>query len=162
VAQILNRTADVLGPYQPQVQITTYHAFAWSLIQRFGSAIGMPDPVLASESEVRLLGPRGAVRYQDLVPLALRLCALPAMAAHLQSRWSLIVCDEFQDTDDAQYRLLTADCGPRPGPAAAARRSEPVHLREPTRGSRRTARAARRCACAPQHPRDRAAGSIAP
>ena len=108
VAQILDRTADILGPYQRQVEITTYHAFAWSLIERFGSAVGMADPVLASESEVRLLGPQGTVRYKDLVPLALRLCAQPAVAAHLQSRWSLIVCDEFQDTDDAQYRLLTA------------------------------------------------------
>jgi DNA helicase-2/ATP-dependent DNA helicase PcrA len=39
--------------------------------------------------------------------LALRLCCLPAIAAHLRSRWSLIVCDEFQDTDDGQFRLLT-------------------------------------------------------
>ena len=30
VAQILDRTADILGTYQDQVEITTYHAFAWN------------------------------------------------------------------------------------------------------------------------------------
>ncbi len=59
VAQILDRTADILGPCQDQVEITTYHAFAWSLIERFGSAVGLPDPVVATESEVKLLGPGG-------------------------------------------------------------------------------------------------------
>jgi DNA helicase-2/ATP-dependent DNA helicase PcrA len=112
VAQILDRTADILGPCQGRVQITTYHAFAWSLIERFGSAVGLPDPVLATESEVKLLGPDGTVRYRDLMPLALRLCAVPAIAAHLQARWSVIVCDEFQDTDDGQWRLLLAIRGP--------------------------------------------------
>ena len=75
---------------------------------RAGSAVGLPDPVLATESEVKLLGSRGTVRYRDLVPLALRLCGIPVIAAHLQSRWSMIVCDEYQDTDDSQYRLLMA------------------------------------------------------
>jgi DNA helicase II / ATP-dependent DNA helicase PcrA len=108
VAQILDRTADILGPCQDRVEITTYHAFAWNLIERFGSAVGLPDPVLATESEIKLLGPGGAVRYRDLVPLALRLAAIPAIATHLQARWSMIVCDEYQDTDDGQYQLLLA------------------------------------------------------
>ena len=108
VGQILDRTVDILGTYKDQVEITTYHAFAWSVIERFGSAVGLPKPVLATESEVKLFQPSGAIRYQDMVPLALQLCRLPAIAAHLRSRWSLIVCDEFQDTDDGQFRLLTA------------------------------------------------------
>jgi DNA helicase-2/ATP-dependent DNA helicase PcrA len=112
VAQILDRTVDILGSCQDRVQITTYHAFAWSLIERFGSAVGLPGPVLATESEVKLLGPDGTVRYRDLMPLALRLCADPAIAAHLQARWSVIVCDEFQDTDDGQWQLLLAIRGP--------------------------------------------------
>src|SRR5262249_61442791 len=106
--QTRDRPADILGPCQDRVQITTYHAFAWSLIERFGSAVGLPGPVLATESEVKLLGPSGTVRYRDLMPLALRLCTVPAIAAHLQARWSVIVCDEFQDTDDGQWRLLLA------------------------------------------------------
>jgi DNA helicase-2/ATP-dependent DNA helicase PcrA len=90
------------------VEITTYHAFAWSLIERFGSAVGLPQPVLATEAELKLFQPAGAIRYEDMIPLALRLCHVPAIAAHLRSRWSLIVCDEFQDTDDGQFQLLTA------------------------------------------------------
>lgn len=108
VAQILDRTTGILGTYQDRVKITTYHAFAWSLIERFGSAAGLPEPVLAAEAEMKLFRPAGAIRYKEMVPLALRLCQVPAIAKHLQSRWSLIVCDEFQDTDDGQFRLLTA------------------------------------------------------
>ena len=90
------------------MEITTYHAFAWSMIERFGSAVGLPEPVMATESELKLFRPAGAIRYKDMIPLALRLCRVPAIGAHLRSRWSLIVCDEFQDTDDGQFRLLTA------------------------------------------------------
>jgi DNA helicase-2/ATP-dependent DNA helicase PcrA len=108
VAQILDRTADILGTCKDRVEITTYHAFAWSLIERFGSAVGLPKPVLATESELKLFRQAGAIRYKDMMPLALRLSGVPAIAAHLRSRWSLIVCDEFQDTDDGQFRLLTA------------------------------------------------------
>jgi DNA helicase-2/ATP-dependent DNA helicase PcrA len=108
VAQILDRTADILGTYQDRVEITTYHAFAWSLIERFGSAAGLPEPAIATEAELKLFQPAGAIRYKDMVPLALRLCQVPAIAAHLRSRWSLIACDEFQDTDEGQFRLLTA------------------------------------------------------
>jgi DNA helicase II / ATP-dependent DNA helicase PcrA len=108
VAQILDRTAGILETYQPQVEITTYHAFAWSMIERFGSAVGLPEPVMATESELKLFRPAGAIRYKNMIPLALRLCRVPAIGAHLRSRWSLIVCDEFQDTDDGQFRLLTA------------------------------------------------------
>lgn len=87
VAQILDRTAGILGTCKDQVEITTYHAFAWSLIERFGSAVGLPNPVLATEAEVKLFQPAGAIRYRDMVPLALRLCRVPAIAAHLRSRW---------------------------------------------------------------------------
>jgi DNA helicase-2/ATP-dependent DNA helicase PcrA len=112
VAQILDRTTDILGPYRERVEVTTYHAFAWSLLQRFGSAVGVPDPVLASETEIKLFGSGSRIRYRDLVPLALWLCQVPAVAAHLRLRWSIIVCDEAQDTDDGQYQLLTSIRGP--------------------------------------------------
>jgi DNA helicase II / ATP-dependent DNA helicase PcrA len=74
VAQILDRTADILGMYQDRVEITTYHAFAWSLIERFGSAAGLPEPTMATEAELKLFQPAGAIRYKEMVPLALRLC----------------------------------------------------------------------------------------
>jgi len=50
---------------------------------------------MATEAELKLFKPSGAIRYRDMIPLALRLCRVPAIAAHLRSRWSMIVCDEF-------------------------------------------------------------------
>lgn len=107
VSQTLDRSADVLGPYQDRVQTTTYHAFAWDLIRRFGNVVGLPAPELTSAAEARLFTTRSKVLYKDLLPLALRICRVPAVAAHLQTRWSVIVCDEFQDTDRNQFQLLT-------------------------------------------------------
>jgi DNA helicase-2/ATP-dependent DNA helicase PcrA len=108
VAQVLDRTADILGPYRDQVEITTYHGFAWSLIERFGSVVGLPEPVMAAAAELKLFERPGAIRYKDMIPIAQRLCRVTAVAAHLRSRWSVIVCDEFQDTDESQFRLLTS------------------------------------------------------
>ena len=64
-----------------------------------------------------------------MIPLALRLCRVPAIGAHLRSRWSLIVCDEFQDTDDGQFRLLTAIRGN--ARLLLLGDPEPVHLLQP-------------------------------
>lgn len=108
VAQILDRTADVLGPYQQRVEITTFHAFAWRLLNRWGGAIGLGQPQMLSEAEAKLFRADGTVRYKDMLPRALDLCAVPAVRRHLQARWSIIVSDEFQDTDDRQFELLAA------------------------------------------------------
>ncbi|WP_083472933.1 UvrD-helicase domain-containing protein [Frankia sp. R43] len=108
VSQIIDRTTNILGPYQPRTEITTFHAFAWRLLRRWGNAIDMPEPRLLGEAEARLFTVDGTVRYRELLPRALDLCMLPALGHHLQSRWSLIVCDEFQDTDDRQFELLMA------------------------------------------------------
>ncbi|MDQ7909084.1 AAA family ATPase [Phytohabitans sp. ZYX-F-186] len=107
VAQILDRTAEVLGPYQSRVEITTFHAFAWRLLTRWGAVIGLTDPQMRTETEAKLFRADDAVRYQDMLPRALELCAVPAVREHLQARWSIIVSDEFQDTDDRQFELLT-------------------------------------------------------
>ncbi|GAA0902254.1 UvrD-helicase domain-containing protein [Virgisporangium aurantiacum] len=107
VAQILDRTADVLGPYLPQVEITTFHAFAWRLLTRWGGAIGGAEPAMLSETEAKLFRVPDTIRYQDMLPRALDLLKVPAVLEHLRARWTMIVCDEFQDTDDRQFELLT-------------------------------------------------------
>ncbi|MBT8227729.1 MAG: AAA family ATPase [Dactylosporangium sp.] len=107
VAQIFDRTANVLGPYQSRVEITTFHAFAWRLLTRWGAAIGVAEPTMLSETEAKLFRVTGTLRYRDMLPRALELCDVPAAREHLQARWSIIVCDEFQDTDDRQFELLT-------------------------------------------------------
>lgn len=107
VSQILDRTTDTLGDQAPFVEVTTFHAFAWHLIQRFGAAIGRDDPKLISPSEAKLFGVAGGVTYDDLIPMALQLTAIRAVEAHLKKRWAIIASDEFQDTSRDQFELIT-------------------------------------------------------
>lgn len=106
VAQIIDRTEDVLGRQAERVEITTFHAFAWKLLKRWGAAIGMPEPTLVSPSEAQLFGAASGVTYRDLLPLALRLAQIPCVQRHLRSRWAIVVSDEFQDTSDEQFELI--------------------------------------------------------
>jgi DNA helicase-2/ATP-dependent DNA helicase PcrA len=108
VARIIDRSRTILGPYSDRVEVTTFHALAWRLIRRFGSAIDLPDPYLLTKAQAMLFPGIKALQYRDLVPKAMELLDLPVVAAHVRRRWSLIICDEFQDTDDRQYALLRA------------------------------------------------------
>lgn len=107
VSLILDRTEDSLGPHASFVEVTTFHSFAWKLINHFGSIVGLRNPKLTSPSEAKLFGAVGGVTYGQLIPTALRLIAIPAIRAHLQNRWTIVVCDEFQDTTKDQFELLT-------------------------------------------------------
>ncbi len=108
VARILHRSRAVLGTFAGQVEVTTFHALSWSLIRRFGSLIDMPEPYLLSNAQAKLFSAPNALRYVDLVPKAHELLKVPAVAAHVTARWSLVICDEFQDTDDGQWALIEA------------------------------------------------------
>lgn len=108
VAQVLSRSEHVLGRHASNVEVTTIHAFAWRLIERWGNAIGVEDPVLFSPAEKKLFGSTSGLSYDELIPAALRIVAVPAVAAHLRSRWAIIVMDEFQDTSDEQWQLVLA------------------------------------------------------
>lgn len=106
VGQIVDRTSGTLGPQAGFVEITTFHAFAWSLIRRWGGVIGLPDPNLISPSEAKLLGPSSGTTYDELLPLALKLLEVSAIREHLERRWAVIVSDEFQDTSRDQFELI--------------------------------------------------------
>lgn len=106
VEQIVDRTGSVLGRQAEFVEITTFHAFAWNLIRRWGEVIGVPDPKLISPSEAKLFGSASDITYSDLIPLALKLLAIPAVRRHLERRWAVVVSDEFQDTSDEQFDLI--------------------------------------------------------
>lgn len=106
VSQIVDRTGSTLGPRADRVEVTTFHAFAWALLRRWGGTIGLPEPKLVSPSEGKLFGTQDGITYNDLLPLASRLLDISAIRKHLQRRWAVIVCDEFQDTSDAQFDLL--------------------------------------------------------
>lgn len=106
VGQIVDRTSGTLGSQADFVEITTFHAFAWALIRRWGGAIGLPDPKLISPSEAKLFGAANGITYNDLLPLSLDLLEIPAVRKHLERRWAVIVSDEFQDTSHDQFELI--------------------------------------------------------
>ncbi|MCA4997899.1 ATP-dependent helicase [Tsukamurella tyrosinosolvens] len=106
VSQIVDRTNGTLGPHANLVEVTTFHAFAWSLIRRWGHTVGLPDPTLISPSEAKLLGASEGITYGDLLPLALKLLDIRAVREHLERRWAVIVSDEFQDTSHEQFALI--------------------------------------------------------
>jgi DNA helicase II / ATP-dependent DNA helicase PcrA len=108
VARITERSQHVLGPCRDRTDITTFHALAWHITKRFGSVIDLPRPYLLTRAQAMLFPGVEALQYKDLVPRALDILAVPAVGQHLKARWSLIICDEFQDTDDGQYALLDA------------------------------------------------------
>lgn len=108
VARIVDRSREILGPFSEQVEVTTFHALSWSLIKRFGSLIDLSKPYLLSSAQAKLFPGTDALKYGDLVSSALDLLAQPAVVAHAKTRWSLIICDEFQDTDNGQWELIQA------------------------------------------------------
>ena len=107
VARIEERARGVLGPERARVDVSTFHALAYSIVRRFGSLVGQERPVLVSPARQRLAATPESVGYDDLIPLALRaLEASPTVAGHLRSRWGLVIVDEFQDTGDEQQQLV--------------------------------------------------------
>lgn len=106
VSQILDRSSTVLGPYADRVEVTTFHAFAWKLIARWGNSIGITEPALFSPAEKKVFGTVGGLEYDELIPTASKIVTIPAVGAHLRKRWSVIVVDEFQDTSDQHWRLI--------------------------------------------------------
>jgi superfamily I DNA/RNA helicase/RecB family exonuclease len=81
-------------------------------LARLGAERGRPEWVAVAElfgDYLDALAPQGKVDYAELVHQA---ALLAESDPALQRRWSLVVVDEFQDTDAAQERLLRALVGP--------------------------------------------------
>ncbi|MCW2955149.1 MAG: family ATPase, partial [Thermoleophilia bacterium] len=55
----------------------------------------------------------GRVSFDDLERLAVEAVRVPEVATALRGRWSLILVDEFQDTNERQYELLHTIGGSR-------------------------------------------------
>jgi DNA helicase-2/ATP-dependent DNA helicase PcrA len=114
VTQILDRSRGILRNTADRVDILTFHGFAWRLITDYGRYAGYgPGIRLRSEAERRLLAADPTVlAYSDLLPAALRIISMPVIGDLLKRRWPLIICDEFQDTDAKQWKLLEALAAP--------------------------------------------------
>jgi ATP-dependent DNA helicase UvrD/PcrA len=112
VAQIRSRAGGVLTDIGGSVEILTFHGLAYRMVCAFGQYLGYQHiPTLVGEARSKLgLGATAgqrALTYDHLLPLALRLLETPGPISELmRSRWSLVICDEFQDTDDQEWRLL--------------------------------------------------------
>ncbi|WP_117214523.1 UvrD-helicase domain-containing protein [Allorhizocola rhizosphaerae] len=108
VTQILSRSRGILRDVADRVEVMTFHGLAWQLLCDFGRYAGhRVRPALRSDAESKLFeDDPDILSYSDLLPEALKILRLPRIGALAKRRWSLVVCDEFQDTDSAQWELL--------------------------------------------------------
>ena len=109
VDQIAERSRFVVASVEDRIEVSTFHSFAYRLVRRFGHHAGVTDrhPEVQSASQAKLLGKdEKRLVYDDLAPLALRILDNPKVAALLEQRWCMVICDEFQDTGDHQWSLL--------------------------------------------------------
>lgn len=109
VAQVIDRASNVVGPLMDRIDVVTFHGFAWSIIKDFGASYGCPPPLhILSGAESRVPGAATAMGYDDLIPAALGILAKPTVTDFYARRYALVICDEFQDTDDEEWRFLQA------------------------------------------------------
>jgi DNA helicase-2/ATP-dependent DNA helicase PcrA len=107
VAQIIDRAGAVIGPFGPRLEVATFHGFAWRIITSFGVHHGFPPPqsVLSAASN-RVPGAPPGLTYDQLIPAARRLLAVPKIAEHYNNRYGIVICDEFQDTDAEEWAFF--------------------------------------------------------
>lgn len=107
VAQILDRAGAVIGPFGQRLDVATFDGFAWRIINSFGAHHGYPPPqTVLSRANSRVPGAPPGLTYDHLIPAALSLLAIPKVAEHYNNRYSIIICDEFQDTDTEEWTFL--------------------------------------------------------
>lgn len=109
VNQISKRSASALVDVRDRVEIQTFHSLGFRLIKAFGRYGGYGSERLKIESMARakLLGSDdGRLSYDALVPGAVKLLESPQLLGLASARWSLIICDEFQDSAQTQWELL--------------------------------------------------------
>jgi DNA helicase-2/ATP-dependent DNA helicase PcrA len=115
VGQIASRSRAVMSGLGDRIEIHTFHSLAYRLLRAFGRYAGRGAGAIEIESMARsrLMGrDRSRLSYDDLLPGALKLLASSAVAGLATQRWTLVVCDEFQDTTDEQWQLLQLLGGP--------------------------------------------------
>jgi DNA helicase-2/ATP-dependent DNA helicase PcrA len=107
VSQIIDRSAEVLGPLRDRVDVVTFHGLAWRILNHFGRFYDHPHPVRVqsrAESDVSTKFP--GVSYDELVPAASDLLAVPTVRDYYQRRYGTVICDEFQDTSNAEWAFI--------------------------------------------------------
>jgi DNA helicase-2/ATP-dependent DNA helicase PcrA len=111
VGLIARRSRSVLAEFGSRIEVHTFHSLSYRLLASFGrySGYGRETPAIESEARAKLLGRDGTrLSYDDLIPIALRLLEGERVGELVRQRWTLIICDEFQDTSSDQWDLLTS------------------------------------------------------
>lgn len=108
VSQILDRSADVLGPRRDQVDVVTFHGLAWRILTSFGRHYGHPHALRVQSAAETSLGAATfpGLTYADLLPAASALLQVPTVRDYYDRRYGLVICDEFQDTSDTEWSFL--------------------------------------------------------
>jgi DNA helicase-2/ATP-dependent DNA helicase PcrA len=109
VREISRRSGRALAGIRAFIEIQTFHGFSSRILTSFGryAGFGKNPPYFQSDAEARLLGRNeGHLVYDDLLPRALEAIRVPRLKRLLSERWPVVICDEFQDTDDLQWELL--------------------------------------------------------
>ena len=109
VKEIANRSKHILGPITERIEIHTFHSFSNRMLKSFGryAGLGIKSPHFCSGAEAKILEKSpDHIGYDDLLPIALKIIRRPYLKDLLRKRWPLIICDEFQDTDNSQWELL--------------------------------------------------------
>jgi DNA helicase-2/ATP-dependent DNA helicase PcrA len=129
VQQIVARCREVLNKDERKsIDVRTYHAFCWDLLNSHGRALrGSPLAMVTPRDEGRartrfngdwnaesrrLLDDDGKVCFDLFAHGAARLMEESTrLRAWIADLYPLIILDEFQDTDDDQWRLIMALAG---------------------------------------------------
>lgn len=107
VAQIVDRAGGVIGPFGPRLEVATFDGLAWRIIRSYGANHGHPPPLaVLGRANSRVPGVPTGLTYDQLIPAAAALLQIPKIAEHYSSRYGIVICDEFQDTDAEEWKFL--------------------------------------------------------
>ncbi len=126
IRRITESGGNLLTPeIERQVDVKTYHSFAWDILRSHGyllstrrsvSVVGAHDAAVMqagldeaqwNAEEARLFSEEGRLTYDQFAPRAADLLERTAVVcASLCDAYPLILVDEFQDTDEHQWRLI--------------------------------------------------------
>lgn len=111
VSELLDRAPTLLPPaLASRVEVSTFHGFACAVLDAFGryAGLGTERVAVASEAEQKLgVEPPGALTYEQLIPAAIGILERAAwVRERVAGRYAAVICDEYQDTNGDQDRLL--------------------------------------------------------
>ena len=128
IRRILESAGNVLTPeVARQIDIKTYHSFTWDILKSHGYLLskkrrlkiiaaqdaaiiqaGMTDDAWSKE-ETRLFEQEGRVTYDQFAPRTAELLERSSVARRcFSAAHPIILVDEFQDTDEDQWRVVQA------------------------------------------------------